>query len=186
KAKLGSAGAQSMREFADQHGIDVDICGKLVVATEPRQVPALLTLLDRGHANGVPVRLISPDQAAEYEPHVSCVAALHVASTGIVDYRGVCAALAEQIRERGGDIVFDSEIVGINGSFEQVVITTTTAEVFADQFVNCAGLHADRLARLAGLQPAVRIIPFRGEYYELTGAAEHFVHGLIYPVPDPT
>ena len=186
KAKLGTAGAQSMREFADQHGIDVDICGKLVVATEPRQVPSLLTLLDRGRANGVPVRLISPEQAAEYEPHVSCVAALQVASTGIVDYRGVCAALAEQIRERGGEIVLDSEIVGINGSFDQVVITTTTAEVFADQFVNCAGLHADRLARLAGLQPAVRIIPFRGEYYELTGAAEHFVHGLIYPVPDPT
>ncbi len=186
KATLGTAGAHSMRAFAEEHGIKVDICGKLVVATESRQVPALLTLLDRGRANGVPVTLISPDQAAEYEPHVECVAALHVASTGIVDYRGVCSVLAEQIRERGGEIVFDSEIVGINGSFDQVVITTVTAEVFADQFINCAGLHADRLARLAGLEPAVRIIPFRGEYYELAGTAEHFVRSLIYPVPDPT
>ena len=186
KATLGTAGAQSMRAFAEQHGVAVDICGKLVVATEPRQVPALLALLDRGQANGVPVTLVSPERAAEYEPHVSCVAALHVASTGIVDYRGVCAVLAEQIRERGGEIVLDSEIVGVRGTFDRVVVTTATSELCADQFVNCAGLHADRLARLAGLQPAVRIIPFRGEYYELTGAAAQFVRGLIYPVPDPT
>jgi L-2-hydroxyglutarate oxidase len=186
KATLGTAGARSMTEFAERHGIKVDICGKLVVATEQRQVPALLTLLERGRANGVPVRLISPAEARDYEPHVSCVAALHVASTGIVDYRGVCAALAEQIRDQGGEIIVDSEIVAVDGSFDRVGLTTTKSDVFADQFVNCAGLHADRLARLAGLRPNVRIIPFRGEYYELTAAAEHFVRGLIYPVPDPT
>jgi L-2-hydroxyglutarate oxidase len=186
KATLGTAGASSMAKFAEEHGVKADICGKLVVATEQRQVPALLALLERGRANGVPVRLISPAEAAEYEPHVACVAALHVASTGIVDYRGICAALAEQIRQHGGEIVFGAEIVGIRSSFEQVVVTTTTTELTADQFVNCAGLHADRLARLAGLEPSVRIIPFRGEYYELTPPAEHFVSGLIYPVPDPT
>lgn len=186
KATLGTAGAGSMRDFAAEHGIAVDICGKLVVATTQRQVPALLRLLDRGRANGVPVRLISPAEAHEYEPYVSCVAALRVETTGIVDYRGVCAALASLIESRAGEIRFGSEIIGIHSTFDTVTVSTRTDEFTADQFVNCAGLHSDRLARLAGLQPAVRIIPFRGEYFELAPDQSHLVKGLIYPVPDPT
>jgi L-2-hydroxyglutarate oxidase len=186
KATLGTRGAASMRDFAVQHGVPVEICGKLVVATTQRQVPALLRLLDRGKANGVPVRLISPAEAHDYEPQVSCVAALRVESTGIVDYRGVCATLAALIGDGGGQIRFGSEIVGIHSSFDAVTVTTRSAEIVADQFVNCAGLHSDRLARMAGLEPAVRIIPFRGEYFRLTAAQEHLVNGLIYPVPDPT
>ena len=185
KATLGTAGAASMRDFAVDHGVAVEICGKLVVATEQRQVPALLGLLNRGVANGVPVRLVSPAQAREYEPHVRCVAALRVESTGIVDYRGVCDVLAALIREDGGEVRLGSEITGIDSSFDGVTVRTPDAEVRADWFVNCAGLYADRLARLAGFEPAVRIIPFRGEYYELTPAAEPLVRGLIYPVPDP-
>jgi (S)-2-hydroxyglutarate dehydrogenase len=186
KATLGTAGAASMRDFAAEHGIAVDICGKLVVATTQQQVPALLRLLDRGRANGVPVRLISPAQAREYEPNVSCVAALRVETTGIVDYRGVCAALAKLIESSDGEIKFGAEITAITSTFDAVTVSTPREEFTADQFVNCAGLHSDRLARLAGLEPAVRIIPFRGEYFELAAEQRHLVTGLIYPVPDPT
>lgn len=186
KATLGVRGAESMRDFAREHGVAVDICGKLVVATTQAQVPALLRLLDRGRANGVPVRLISPEEAREFEPHVACVAALRVDTTGIVDFRGVCAALARLIGQHGGQVRLGTEIVGIDGRFDGVTVTTTAGEFTAAQFVNCAGLHSDRLARLAGLDPAVRIIPFRGEYFELAAAQEYLVRGLIYPVPDPT
>jgi len=186
KATLGTAGASSMRDFAADHGIAVDICGKLVVATTQQQVPALLRLLGRGRANGVPVRLISPAEAHEYEPNVSCVAALRVETTGIVDYRGVCDALATLIKGNAGEIRFGAEISGIHSTFDAVTISTRSEEFTADHLVNCAGLHSDRLARLAGLEPAVRIIPFRGEYFELTADQRHLVKGLIYPVPDPT
>ena len=186
KATLGTKGAGSMRDFAAEHGVAVDICGKLVVATTQRQVPALLRLLERGRANGVPVRLISPAEAREYEPYVSCVAALRVETTGIVDYRGVCDALAKLIESGAGEIRFGAEITAIHSTFDAVTISIRNEEFAADQFVNCAGLHSDRLARLAGLEPAVRIIPFRGEYFELAAAQNHLVTGLIYPVPDPT
>jgi L-2-hydroxyglutarate oxidase len=189
KATLGVAGASSMRDFAAEHGVAVDICGKLVVATTQAQVPALLRLLDRGRRNGVPVTLISHQQAREYEPHVRCVAALRVETTGIVDFVGVCDVLVALIEQGGGQVRLGTEIVGVDGRFDGVTVTTAggaPGEVRAEQFVNCAGLHSDRLARLAGLNPAVRIIPFRGEYFELAPAQEHLVRGLIYPVPDPT
>lgn len=186
KATLGVAGASSMRDFAAEHGVAVDICGKLVVATTQAQVPALLRLLDRGRRNGVPVTLISPEQAREHEPHVRCVAALRVESTGIVDFVGVCDVLVSLIERGGGHVRLDTEILGVDGRFDAVTLPTSRGEVRAGQFVNCAGLHSDRLARLAGLNPAVRIIPFRGEYFELASEQEHLVRGLIYPVPDPT
>lgn len=186
KATLGVAGASSMRDFAAEHGVAVDICGKLVVATTQAQVPALLRLLDRGRRNGVPVTLISPEQAREHEPHVRCVAALRVESTGIVDFVGVCDVLVSLIERGGGNVRLDTEILGVDGRFDAVTLSTSRGEVRAGQFVNCAGLHSDRLARLAGLNPAVRIIPFRGEYFELASEQEHLVRGLIYPVPDPT
>jgi (S)-2-hydroxyglutarate dehydrogenase len=185
KAKLGTAGATSMRRFAEENGVSVEMCGKLVVATELSQVPALQELHRRGQANGVPCRVISSEKAKEYEPYVSSVAAVRVESTGIVDFRGVCDALRRQIEQAGGDLRLGQKIVGITSRPDAVTVSTTTAEFHGDQFVNCAGLHSDRLARLAGLTPDVRIIPFRGEYYELTPEASYLVKGLIYPVPDP-
>ena len=186
KARLGTAGAASMRDFAVEHGIPVDICGKLVVATKPEQVPALEKLYERGQANGVPVRRVDLDEAREFEPYVSCVAALRVESTGIVDYVGVCRTLAELITAGGGRLITGAEIVGIDARADGVTVTTTTGEHRGHTLVNCAGLQSDRLARLAGLEPDVRIVPFRGEYFELKPAYEHLVTGLIYPVPDPT
>lgn len=186
KATLGVAGASSMRDFAVEHGVAVDVCGKLVVATTAAQVPALLRLLDRGRRNGVPVRLISPDEAHEFEPHVACVAALRVESTGIIDFVGVCDVLVRLIEQNGCQVRLGTEIVAIDGRFDAITLTTTAGDVTAGQLVNCAGLHSDRLARLAGLEPAVRIVPFRGEYFELAPEQQDLVKGLIYPVPDPT
>ncbi len=185
KARLGTAGARSMRDFARAYGIGVEICGKLVAATSAEQMPALRRLLTRGLANGVPVRMISPAEARRYEPHVACVAALRVESTGIVDYRGVCATLARLITDGGGEIAFGAEVTGIIARGDGVTVRTRAGPVRAAHLVNCAGLHADRLARLAGLDPGVRIIPFRGEYHELAPDQRHLVRGLIYPVPDP-
>ena len=184
KATMGTAGAQSMRDFAREHGVAVNICGKLVVATRDGQVPALTGLLERGRANGVPVRPIGPAEARDYEPHVSCVAALRVESTGIVDFRGVCETLAEVIASRGGEVRLGVQVVGISPDDRSVAVRTTDDPIHADYLINCAGLHADRLARMAGMRPAVRIIPFRGEYFELTASQRHLVNGLIYPVPD--
>jgi (S)-2-hydroxyglutarate dehydrogenase len=186
KATLGTAGASSMRRFAEENGVSVDICGKLVVATVPSQLPALTELYRRGQANGVPCTMIEAEKAKEYEPYVSAISAVRVESTGIVDFRGVCEVLRRRIEEAGGDIRFGQKIIGIASRPDAVTITTTIDEFRGDQFVNCAGLHSDRLARLAGLTPDVRIIPFRGEYYELTPETSYLVQGLIYPVPDPS
>ena len=186
KAKLGTAGAASMRDFAREHGIPVDICGKLVVATRPEQVASLERLYERGQANGVPVRRVDQDEAREFEPYVSCVAALRVETTGIVDYVGVCRTLVTLIAEGGGRLLTDTEIVGIDTRSDAIIVSSNLGEHRADRFVNCAGLQSDRLARLAGLEPDLRIVPFRGEYFELKPAYEHLVTGLIYPVPDPT
>lgn len=185
KATLGTAGAESITRFAREQGVDVEITGKLVVATRPDQLPALRELLRRGIANGVPCREIGPEEAREYEPHVSCVAALRVESTGIIDYVGVCTALRRLIEADGGEIRLGSEIRGIASDATGVTVTTTTGEVRGQYLVNCAGLHSDRIARLAGLRPQVRIIPFRGEFFELRPDQQPLVRGLIYPVPDP-
>jgi L-2-hydroxyglutarate oxidase len=185
KAAMATAGAQSMHDFAREHGVVVDICGKLVVATDEVQIPALTLLLERGRANGVRVREIGPGEARDYEPHVSCVAALRVESTGIVDFRGVSETLADLITERGGEVRFGAQVNAIRPDARSITVGTADDTIRADYLVNCAGLHADRLARLAGMRPAVRIVPFRGEYFELTAAQRHLVRGLIYPVPDP-
>ncbi|KGJ72734.1 hydroxyglutarate oxidase [Cryobacterium roopkundense] len=185
KATLGQAGAISMERFARDHGVDVDICGKLVVATSPQQIPALERLHERGRANGVNCRLVSSEVAREFEPHVNAVAALRVEATGIVDYPGVCAALQGLIEAHDGEVLINQRIVGVATNDDAVTVTTPHREFRADEFVNCAGLHSDRVARLAGLRPDVRIIPFRGEYFELAPEATSLVRGLIYPVPDP-
>jgi L-2-hydroxyglutarate oxidase len=185
KATLGTAGATSMRRFAEDNGVFVEICGKLVVATDPSQVPALQELYQRGQANGVPCQMIGVEEAKEYEPYIAAVAAIRVESTGIVDFRGVCDALRKHAEQAAGEVCLNQQIVRIASHPDAVTVTTKTDEFRADQFVNCAGLHSDRLARLAGLQPEVRIIPFRGEYFELKPEASYLVKGLIYPVPDP-
>lgn len=191
KATMAAAGARSMVAYARDRGVAVDVCGKLVVATDPDEVPGLLKLAERAVANGVPARRVDPEEAREHEPHVRSVAALCVESTGIVDYPGVCRALAADVEAAGGRILLGEEIVAARtvedrpGTRGRVEVRTTRADREVDALVVCAGLHADRVARACGLEPEARIVPFRGEYFELTPEAGDLVRGLIYPVPDP-
>jgi len=191
KATMAAAGARSMVEYARAKDVAVDVCGKLVVATSDAEVPQLDKLAERAVANGVPARRLTPDEAREHEPHVRAVAALRVESTGIVDYPGVCRALAADIEAAGGRIALGEEVLAARtvvdapGTRGRVEVRTSRADREADALVVCAGLHADRVARACGLEPEARIVPFRGEYYELTPEAGEQVRGLIYPVPDP-
>ncbi|WP_210480580.1 L-2-hydroxyglutarate oxidase [Naasia sp. SYSU D00948] len=185
KAEMCVAGARSMYAFAEEHGIAVERTGKLIVATDAAQIPQLEVLEERGRANGVTTRLLSPEEAAEYEPHVRCVAALRVEETGIVDYVGVSRTLAELTRAAGGSVRLGAEFVSARERNGGIVVRTATDEIAADALVNCAGLHSDRVAAASGLRPRVRIVPFRGEYFELAKEREDLVKGLIYPVPDP-
>ncbi len=205
KARMCRAGSASMVEFCAEHGIDVQVCGKLIVATDSSELPRLTALHERAQANGLPVRLIGAAEAKEYEPRVACVGALHVESTGIVDFAAVCEALAGLLAKAGAQLRLGERVTGIrpdrspstagpgpgrSGDAAGVIVRTTggaggPAQLRADVLVNCAGLHADRLARMAGIDPPARIIPFRGEYYELRPERRDLVRGLIYPVPDP-
>lgn len=186
KARMAVAGCRSVVDYAKAHGVRAEVCGKLVVATSSEEVPRLHALADRAKANGVPARLIGSAEAREFEPHVSCIEALRVESTAVVDFPGVCAALARELADGGAQLRLNTPVLAIRPRGSRVAVETPHETLFADQLVNCAGLHADRVARLAGVTPPVRIVPFRGEYYSLKPSAEHLVRGLIYPVPDPS
>lgn len=185
KATMCRAGQASMLEFCAEHGIEARVTGKLIVATDAEELPRLRALHERALANGLPVTLIDADQTREYEPHVAAVQAIHVASTGIVDYAQVCRVLADLVGKAGGDVRLGVRVTGLRRDGATTVVESSDGEFVADHLINCAGLHADRVARLAGLRPTARIIPFRGEYYELTEGRRDLVRGLIYPVPDP-
>lgn len=185
KANLAPAGVRSMMTFARAYGIEAENCGKLVVATRPAQIPALQDLYRRGQANGVPCRLITGAEAREIEPEVNAAGALLVESTGVIDYGAVCAVLAEEILARGGEIRLGEAVRGVRRLVDGVKVVTDSGPIAAHRFVNCCGLQADLVARLCDVDPGVRIVPFRGEYYELARHQTHLVKGLIYPVPNP-
>ena len=185
KARLCRAGSRSMVDFCRTYGVPVDVCGKLIVATAEAELPGLRALHERARAGGLPVRLISGAEAREYEPHVACRAALHVPSTGVVDFAAVTDCLAALARQAGARIMLGARVTGVVERGGALVTQTTTGEVASDVLINCAGLHADRVAQLAGVQTPVRIVPFRGEYFALREDRRDLVRGLIYPVPDP-
>jgi (S)-2-hydroxyglutarate dehydrogenase len=186
KAKLAVSGIKQMVNFCRKENIDHEICGKLVVAVTPDELPRLDELLRRGLANGLQgLRKIDKAEAHKIEPNVNALAAVHVPEEGIVDYQQVCDRMAAIIKERGGQIVTDTKVVRINRTGSTWVAATTKTEFAADFLINCAGLHCDRVAELAGEQRDVRIIPFRGEYYLLKPSAENLVKNLVYPVPNP-
>lgn len=182
KAKLCRDGSQRMIEFCREHGIQYDICGKVIVATSASELPRMNALYTRGLENGLKVAKLSAAQVREIEPHVRCVEGIHVPATGIVDYVGVCRKLAELIQNRGGVLKLGIRVTGFGKSG---VVETTEGEFSARRVINCAGLHSDRVARISGENPEARIVPFRGEYYELVPERRNLVKGLIYPVPDP-
>ena len=186
KAKLAVTGIRQMTKFCREEEIPHEICGKLVVAVTPEELPRLDELLRRGIANGLQgLRKIEATEMRKIEPHVNGLAAAHVPEEGIVDYREVCDRLALRVQERGGRIVTGAKVERLERKADAWVATTAIAEFNADFLINCAGLYCDRIAQLAGEQRDVRIVPFRGEYYYLKPEAQHLVKNLVYPVPNP-
>lgn len=186
KALTCRRGKRLLEEFCERNGVAWERCGKVVVAVEPRETPRLESIADRARANGVECRELDAAQMRELEPHASGVRALHVPETGIVDYVGVCTALAAHVRARGGEVRTETRVERIDARSGEVVLHTTRGELVADAVVNCAGLHSDRVLLSAGERRPARIVPFRGEYFELTRDAHSLVRNLIYPVPDPS
>jgi (S)-2-hydroxyglutarate dehydrogenase len=185
KAKFSVAGARRLVAFCSEHGVDYEICGKVIVATEESELPRLNALEERARANGIDVRRLSPTGLREREPAVRAVAALEIPGTGIVSFPQVADVLLRLLSEEGGDARFNACVTAISNGRDGVVVQTTGGDVRAGFLVNCAGLHSDRLAEMDGVTPPARIVPFRGEYYRLRPERRSLVRGLIYPVPDP-
>ncbi|WP_297610082.1 L-2-hydroxyglutarate oxidase [Nocardia sp.] len=185
KARLCRAGAQQTKEFAAAHDIPFRVCGKLLVATDSAEQARMLALYERSVTNGVQVELLDAAELVRREPRVTGVGALFVPSTGIIDYQRVTDALADEVRAAGGEIVLGAEITAIDETADAVTVSGPAGSWRAARLVVCGGLQADRLARLAGVDTDLRIVPFRGEYYQLPPDRSDLVHTLIYPIPDP-
>jgi L-2-hydroxyglutarate oxidase len=184
KARFAVRGAAETVKFCAEYGIPHEVTGKLIVATGREELPRLHALVQRGRENGIPVRELGPAQIAEYEPEVGGVAAIRVGTTGVCDFGAVAAQLAEASAASGAEVHYGEEVRQVDRRPWGVAVRTSTGRIVrARTMVNCAGLHCDRVAALAGDRPGMRIVPFRGEYYEL--ARPELVRGLVYPVPDP-
>jgi L-2-hydroxyglutarate oxidase len=186
KARLCARGRSLLERFCEAHGVPFERCGKLVVATSAEEIPRLDELESRGKANGLTgITRIGPEALRAYEPNAAGVAALHVAETGIVDYREVARAYAGELERRGAEVVTGACAASIERRGSRVVVASTAGDVEARVLVGCAGLASDRVARMAGLEVDVAIVPFRGEYWMLAPERSSLVKNLIYPVPDP-
>jgi len=177
-------GRLAMQTFCQDNDIDYDICGKIIVALDESELPAMTRIYERGQANGIRCQLLERSQIDELEPHAAGIAAIHVPDAGIVDYKKVCSALEGHIRKAGGSIVYDAKVIGMKSLSSTTAVQTTQGDLEVLLTVNCAGLYSDRLARLSGANPGSKIVPFRGEYYELKAHSKHLCRNLIYPVPD--
>jgi L-2-hydroxyglutarate oxidase LhgO len=186
RAKMCLAGKANMETFCKTEGIDFDICGKVIVAKDASELPQLDKIYERGVANGVRCRLIGQEQLLEIEPHVRGIRAIYVENAGIINYPAVAQKLSEKIQAMGGEIILNAPVTSIKTLKNEVVVQSTLGEFIAARLVTCAGLHSDRLAQMSnGQTPNVKIVPFRGEYFQLKPQSQHLCRGLIYPVPDP-
>jgi len=185
KAKLAVTGAEEIKRYCEAKRIHYDVPGKLVVATNAREIAQLDRLLEIGRANGVPVRRAEPGEVLEREPELRVEDALVVDSTGRVNYREVAASLADDIREGGGEIRTGIAVRSVETRDDSAIVHTDVGEILAHRVAVCGGLQADRIAKASGVDPGVRILPFRGEYRELVSDRAWLVRGLVYPVPDP-
>ena len=186
KARNCIEGYRLLISFCEEHGVPFELCGKIVVATEEKELPLLHTLYQRGEQNGLTgFRMLKAEALREYEPHVKGLAGFFVPQTGIVDYKVVAEKYGEQIRNRGGEIRLGEKVVNIVKERSTVTVVTDKTTHMAGMIINCAGLYSDKVARLASENIDIKIIPLRGEYYKLKKDREHLVRNLIYPVPDP-
>ncbi len=187
KASNCIRGYEMLVDFAETEGIPYDLCGKIVVATKPEQRPQLQILHERGQQNGLGgLRKLSGAELREIEPHVTGVEGLFVPQTGIIDYKKVCEKLAEKVRAAGGEIHLGERVTALTKGPSRCIVSTEKTAYETSLVVNCAGLYSDKVAQMGRTTPLdVRIVPFRGEYFELKPHRHHLVKNLIYPVPDP-
>tara|TARA_B100000470_G_scaffold12739_1_gene8765 strand:+ start:928 stop:2154 length:1227 start_codon:yes stop_codon:yes gene_type:complete len=187
KANFCSTGGKLLRNFCDEYGIAYDMCGKLIVATDDSEVPQLEELFKRGTENGAEgLRMVDREEIKDIEPYSAGVKAILSPNTGIIDYFEVSQAYATRMRENGGDLLTNVEVISMENRDNLVYINTTSGTIAAKYVLNCAGLHADTVARMMGVDVGVKIVPFRGEYFSIIPEKEHMVKGLIYPVPNPS
>jgi len=188
KASNCISGYQSIIEFAQEHHIPYDICGKIIVATSKNELPALNNIYERGIQNGLRgITRLSASEIKEYEPHCAGVEAIHVPQTGIIDYPKMARTLLEIYQKQlGGEARFKEKVVDIQTENDDVIVQTDKGSYYAKNLISCAGLFSDRMANLTETDNDLRIIPFRGEYYKLKEAKNNLVKNLIYPVPDPS
>ena len=186
KANFCSTGGRMLREFCDSHAINYEMCGKVIVATSESELPQLEELYRRGTQNGAEgLQIIDRERLRELEPRAAGVGAVFSPNTGIVDYGQVSQAYATEIKESGGDLWTGTRVQGVTRREGRLYVETSSGDVSVKHLINCAGLHADTVARMMGVDIGVRIIPFRGEYFSLRPDSSHLVNGLVYPVPDP-
>jgi (S)-2-hydroxyglutarate dehydrogenase len=186
KAKLCVEGGEALRSFCQENAVPHEICGKIIVATAESELAQLDELYRRGNENGLRgLRMLTASEIIELEPYATGIRGIHVPSTGIVDYAKVAEKYAELIALRGGQIYLSHEVIGLSRSSGVSVVETTQGAIEAKLVINCAGLHSDRVSRMAKAKLDLTIVPFRGEYYEVVPEKHHYLRGLIYPVPDP-
>ena len=186
KAENCTIGRQLLYDFCEEHNINYEKCGKIVVAVSEEELPKLEMLYERGTANGLKgIKKLSGDELKEYEPSVSGIAGLFVPQTGIVDYVQVTKTYAELIKKKNGKIETGCKFLSLKKKNDELILSTTTGKITTKFLINCAGLYSDRVAEQCGIEPGLQIIPFRGEYYKLKKDSEQLVKNLIYPVPDP-
>jgi len=186
KAKNCLHGYNLLIDFCRKYEVPFDLCGKIIVATEEKEVPLLKTIFDRGQQNGLSnLKMLKAEQLKEYEPHVAGIGGIHVPQTGIVDYRVVAEKYAEVLQRNGGELKLGEKVTDIRMETSGVTVVTQKSSYSGKLMVNCAGLYSDKIARLTSAKVDVKIIPFRGEYYKLKKEKEYLVKTLIYPVPDP-
>ncbi len=186
KAELCARGRDLTREFCVEKNLPYREVGKLVVAVTDAERPALAAIEERSRSNGVPdLRSVGGDELREIEPHAAGVAALHSPHTAAVDYAAITEAMADDVRRLGGRILLGSEVIDVRQEQGGVRVITQTIDLQVDRLIVCAGLQSDAVARFVGASPSPKILPFRGEYWELDPARQHLVRGMIYPVPDP-
>src|SRR5438132_8079219 len=185
KARFARKGNRSIVEFCREHGIKHEVCGKVIVAIKASELPLLDSLFQRGLDHRLAVARLAPEQVQEIEPHVRFLAGIKVPLTGIVNYREVSAKYVELIKSQGGTVQTGTRVNRLREVNGIQVIETPYGEFEAGFVINCAGLFSDRVARFGGLDPGAKIIPFRGEYYELVPEKRYLVKTLVYPVPNP-
>ena len=186
KARNCTLGREALYRFCEKHDIPHQRCGKVVIATHQEELPRMERLLERGKANGLKgIRRLDREQIGDYEPACAGIAGLHVPETGITNYTTVCEKFSDLFRDNGGDILLNTRVSGVTTWKGEMILATTSGVVRCKNLINCAGLQSDRVARMCGLHPDLKIVPFRGEYHTISKEREYLVNNLIYPVPDP-